>query len=70
MLDVTDLPPQNVSAVVALASRLATHVREHRDASLEVHERGVLEAWRAEASAVLGGVVSDATTGADSQARP
>jgi len=53
-----------------LASRLAAHVREHRDASLAVHEQGVLDAWRAEAGAVLAGVVSAATTGADPQARP
>ena len=70
MLDLTDLPAQIVPAVEALASRLAAHVRTHRDASLEVHEQGVIEAWRAEAGAVLGGVVTAATTGADPQARP
>ena len=48
MLDLADLPPQIVAAVEALASRLAVHVREHREASLEVHEQGVLDAWRAE----------------------
>jgi hypothetical protein len=45
MLDLTDLPPQIVPAVEAFASRLAAHVRNHRDASLEVHEQGVLDAW-------------------------
>ena len=35
-----------------------------------MHEQGVLECWRAEAGAVLGGVVSAATTGADPLARP
>jgi len=70
MLDLTDLPPQIVPAVEAFASRLAAHVRTHRDVSLEVHEQGVLDAWRAEAAAVLAGVVSAATTGADPQARP
>jgi hypothetical protein len=70
MLDLTDLPPQIVAAVEALANRLAVHVREHREASLEVHEQGVLDAWRAEAGAILGGVVTAATTGADPRARP
>src|SRR6266508_650849 len=70
MLNLTDLPPQIVPAVEAFASRLAAHVREHRDASLAVHEQGVLDAWRAEAGAVLAGVVSAATTGTDQQARP
>jgi hypothetical protein len=70
MLDVTDLPPQIVPAVEAFANRLAAHVRSHRDASLEVHEQGVLDVWRAEAAAVLAGVVTAATTGADPQARP
>jgi hypothetical protein len=70
MLDLTDLPPQIVPAVNAFAQRLSTHIRTHREASLEVHEQGVLDAWRAEAGAVLGGVVSAATTGADPQARP
>jgi len=44
MLNLTDLPPQIVPAVEAFASRLAAHVREHRDASLAVHEQGVLDA--------------------------
>ena len=47
MLDITDLPPQIVPAVNAFAQRLSSHIRAHRDASLEVHEHGVLEAWRA-----------------------
>jgi hypothetical protein len=54
MLVITDLPPQLVPAVTALAQRLSSHIRSHRDASLEVHEQGVLEAWRAEGAAVLG----------------
>ena len=70
MLDITDLPPQIVPAVNAFAQRLSSHIRTHRDASLEVHEHGVLEAWRAEGAAVLAGVVSAATTGADPIARP
>src|SRR5438034_5809046 len=65
MLDITDLPPQIVPAVNAFAQRLSSHIGAHRDASLEAHEQGVLEAWRAEGAAVLGGVVSAATTGAD-----
>lgn len=70
MVNLNDLPPQFVPAVEAFASRLSVHVRQHRDASLEVHERGVLDAWRAESGAVLAGVVSPATTAADPQARP
>lgn len=70
MLEITDLPPQIVPAVTAFAQRLSSHIRSHRDASLEVHEQGVLEAWRAEGAAVLAGVVTAATTGADTAARP
>ena len=70
MLNLNDLPPQIVPAVEAFASQLSMHVRQNRDASLEVHERGVLNAWRAESGAVLAGVVSAATTGADPRARP
>jgi len=70
MLEITDLPPQIVPAVQAFASRLTLHVRQHRNASLEVHEHGVLAAWRAEGGAVLAGVVSAATTGADALPRP
>ena len=70
MLDLTDLPPQIVPAVNAFAQRLGAHIRAHREASLEVHEQGVLDAWRAEAAAVLTGVVTAATTGADRHARP
>jgi hypothetical protein len=69
MVNLNDLPPQIVPAVEAFAGRLSLHVRQHRDASLEVHEQGVLDAWRAESGAVLAGVVSAATTGADPQAR-
>jgi hypothetical protein len=63
MLQLNDLPPQIVPAVEAFASRLSMHVRRFRDASLEVHEQGVLDAWRAASGAILGGVVSAATTG-------
>ena len=70
MLEIADLPPQIVPAVNAFAQRLSSHIRSHREASLEVHEAGVLAAWRAEGGAVLAGVVSAATTGADPMARP
>jgi hypothetical protein len=70
MLEITDLPPQIVPAVNAFAQRLSSHIRSHREASLEVHEQGVLDAWRAEGAAVLAGVVTAATTGADPAARP
>ena len=56
MLDVSDLPPQIVPAVEALARRLAAHVRQHREATLDVHEQGVLKALRAEGAALLAGV--------------
>jgi hypothetical protein len=68
MLTIADLPPQIVPAVNAFAQRLSSHIRAHREASLEVHEQGVLDAWRAEAAAVLAGVVSAATTGAEASA--
>ena len=70
MINLNDLPPQIVPAVEAFASRLSQHVRDHREAPLEVHEQGVLDAWHAESGAVLAGVVSAATTGADPRARP
>jgi len=70
MINLNDLPPQIVPAVEAFASRLSKHVRQHREAPLEVHEQGVLDAWHAESGAVLAGVVSAATTGADPHARP
>ena len=62
MLDLTDLPAEIVPAVEASANGVAAHVRSKRDASVEVHEQGALEAWRAEAGAVLARVVSAATT--------
>src|SRR5229473_6769702 len=70
MLEITDLPPQIVPAVNAFAQRLSSRIRTHREASLEVHEAGVLAAWRAEGAAVLAGVVSAPTIGADPAARP
>lgn len=70
MLDLRTLPPEIVPAVEALATRLAQHVQTHRDATLTVHEEGVLEAWRAESGALLAGVVSAATTGANLKQRP
>ncbi len=63
-------PPQIEPALEAFATRLTLHVRQHRNTSLEVHEQGVLDGWRPEGAAVLAGVVSAATTGADPQARP
>src|SRR5260221_598506 len=42
MLEITDLPPQIVPAVNAFSQTLASHIRRHRDARLEVHEQGVL----------------------------
>ena len=66
MLDITDLPPQIVPAVNAFTHRLSSHIRSHRDASLEVHEQSLLDAWRAEAAGMLGGVVTAATTASTS----
>jgi len=60
MLDITDLPPQIVPAVKAFTQRRGADIRAHRGASLEVHEQGVLDAWRAEAAPVLTGVVTAA----------
>src|SRR5438128_11835129 len=70
MLEITDLPPQIVPAVNAFTHRLSSHIRSHRDASLEVHEQSLLDAWRAEAAGMLGGGVTAATTGANRQAPP
>src|SRR5438034_7362009 len=70
MLDMADLPPQIVAAVNVFAQRLGAHIRAHREASLEVHEQGVLDAWRAEAAAVLTRVVTAAPTGANRHACP
>ena len=44
MLEITDLPPQIVPAVNAFTQRLSSHIRTHREASLEVREQGVLDA--------------------------
>jgi hypothetical protein len=46
LLDTADLPAQIVTAVEAFAQRLATHVRAQRDAALDVHEQGVVEALK------------------------
>ena len=69
LINLNDLPPQIVPAVEAFASRLSKHVRQHREAPLEVHEQGVLDAWHAESGALLADGVSAATTGADLHAR-
>lgn len=65
-----DLPEPIVPAVHRLVQRLANHVRTHRDRSLAEHEQGVLEAWRAEAGAVLSALIGCTTTGADERQRP
>lgn len=65
-----DLPPEIVPAVQAFAHRLTQHIRAHRDASLEAHEQGVLDAWRASAPAVLEGTLRASTTGLDQRVRP
>ena len=49
---------QLVPVLNAFDQRLARHIRTHRDVRLEVHEQRVLDAWRAEAGRMLGGVVT------------
>ncbi len=68
MLD--DLPEEIVPAVQAFAQRLREHVRTQRDASLETHEQGVLDAWRASAPAVLEGTLRASTPGLRQTGRP
>ena len=65
-----DLPEEIVPAVRQFAHRLTQHIRTHRDASLEAHEQGVLDAWRASAPAVLAGTLRASTTGLSPTVRP
>jgi hypothetical protein len=65
-----DLPLEIIPALLELGRALGEHVRRHRDASLEVHEQGLLDAWRRTAPQLLERLVSSATTGMEAQARP
>jgi hypothetical protein len=56
--------------LLALGRALGEHVREHRDASLEVHEQGVLDALRLVAPRLLETMVIRATSGMDASTRP
>jgi len=58
-----DLPAEIVPALVAFGRALASHIRDHRDGSLEEHETGVIESWRTVAPAFLVGTLQAATTG-------
>jgi hypothetical protein len=64
-----DLPVEMIPVLLALGRALNAHARAHRDARLEVHEQGVLDAWRAVAPQLLAAVVQHATTGLESRAR-
>lgn len=70
MFDADALPSEIVPALQAFAQRLQEHLHRHRDASLEVHEQGVLDAWRASAPALLEGTLRASTTGLDERVRP
>lgn len=70
MFDSDDLPVEIVPALRAFAHRLTQLIRAHRDAALEAHEQGVLEAWRASAPALLEGTLQATTTGLEPTARP
>jgi hypothetical protein len=59
-----------VAVLLELGRALGEHARAHRDARLEVHEHGVLEAWRRVAPRLLAAVVSRATNGLAVGARP
>jgi len=65
-----DLPLEMVPALLELGRALGAHARAHRDASVEAHEQGVLEAWRRVAPRRLAAVVSRATSGLAAGARP
>jgi hypothetical protein len=70
MFDPDDLPAEIVPALTAFAQRLTQHIRAHRDAALEAHEQGLLDAWRASAPALLEGTLHASTTGLDPTRRP
>ncbi len=69
-LDADDLPAEIVPALTTFVHRLRQHVRSHRDATLEAHEQGLLDAWRASAPALLEGTLRASTTGLDDRVRP
>jgi hypothetical protein len=59
-----------IPVLLKLGRALGEHARRHRDASLEVHEQGLLDAWRQTAPQLLERLVSSATTGLTATARP
>jgi hypothetical protein len=65
-----DLPLEMLPALLALGHKLGEHARAHRDASLAVHEQGVLEAWRAVAPWLLEAVLRQATSRALAEVWP
>ncbi len=68
--DADDLPAEIVPALIAFAQRLRQHVRAQRDAPLDVHEQGLLDAWRDSAPALLEGTLRASTTGLDPAVHP
>ena len=66
----TDLPAEILPVLVSLGQALGEHLRTHREARLEVHEQGVLDAVRAVRPRLLEAVLAQATTGLDARARP
>jgi hypothetical protein len=59
-----------IPALLDLGRALGEHVRKHRDASLEVHEQGLLDAVRQVAPPLLEALVSRATSGLAADGRP
>jgi hypothetical protein len=65
-----DLPLEMVPALLELGRALGEHMRTHRDARLEEHEQGVLDALRQVGPRLLECVVSSATVGGRSARAP
>jgi len=59
-----------IPMLLALGRALGEHVREHRDASLKVHEQGLLEALRLVAPRLLETMVTGVRSGLDARTRP
>src|SRR5215207_3915778 len=65
-----DLPLDMVPARLMLGRALQEHARANRDATLDVHEQGVLDALHSVGPRLLEALLSQATQGLDGRARP
>jgi hypothetical protein len=64
-----DLPLEIVPVLLELGRAVAEHARTHRDASLDEHEQGVLDALHRVAPRLLESVLASATSGLNATAR-